>query len=145
MEDTKQLTGYHIIAKFMGLEAVTIGYYGTDDETEFQVKYKDWLDKPEIVEQYDNSVGEYYVNIERNLIIPQDEINYHKSWDDLMPVWYKFRDLKFDDFAQTAFNNYCARIAHALAYEDIQNVHYKLTLGIKWYQEYTTNQPQKAS
>jgi hypothetical protein len=75
-----------IIAKFMGLDAVTIGYYGMDNETEWQVKNREWLDRPEIVEQYNNSVGDYYVNIKRNIIIPQEEINYSKDWNDLMGV-----------------------------------------------------------
>lgn len=81
------------IAKFMGYEVVRIGFLGSD-ATKWQLKNADWLDKPEIVEQYDNSVGDYFVNIGRNEIIRQEDVDYKNSWNDIMPVVEKIGTLK---------------------------------------------------
>jgi hypothetical protein len=59
---------------------------------------------------------------------------YDTSWDWLMPVWKKFREINLgNDYAQGVFNNYLAKIAHKIAWEEIKDVHYILVLGIKWY------------
>jgi hypothetical protein len=34
-----------------------------------------------------------------DMIVTSGDLNYHKDWSALMPVWYKFRDLKFDEVA----------------------------------------------
>lgn len=88
-----------MIAKFMGLELIRIGYYGRkgleDGETEWQVENREWLDKPEIVAFYDHSVGNYFVNIKENIIIPEDEINYQDDYNYLMEVVEKIENQGF--------------------------------------------------
>jgi hypothetical protein len=62
------------------------------------------------------------------------KVEFHASWDWLMPVWKKFREINLgNDYAQGVFNNYLAKIAHKIAWEEIKDVHYILVLGIKWY------------
>lgn len=130
------MTDNELIAEFMGYESIRIGYYGTDDETEWQVKNKDWLDKPEIIEQYDNSVGDYYVNIDRNLIIPQEEVNYADSWDWLMPVVEKIESSGFNVLIE---DNFC-RIGQELQVKattmtKIESVYKAVVEFIKWYNQ----------
>ncbi len=69
-----------IIAKFMGLRYVIIGYSGTKSETPFQRKYNDWMYANDM-----NSVGSYFINIEKNYWVSVDEVDY-LEWGQLMPV-----------------------------------------------------------
>lgn len=73
-----------MIAKFMGLDFITVGYTGTDSETRWQRKNRDWFDKH--YEFHDNSVGDYAVNIDEDVIIWQDDLAYDSDWNMLMPV-----------------------------------------------------------
>lgn len=66
------------------------------------------------------------------------ELQFHKSWDWLMPVYKKFIDLPFSENSMQAIrNNYSVRINAAICAVDIKEAHRHLTNGIKWYK--TTN------
>lgn len=69
-----------IIAKFMGLDFVKVGYSGTKSETSWQRAHNDWMYSNDL-----NSVGNYFVNIEDNFWIPDEELDY-LDWGQLMLV-----------------------------------------------------------
>jgi hypothetical protein len=91
------------IARFMGYEVVRIGYYGTDDETAWQVENTNWLNKREIREQYNDSIGDYYVNVKEDRIIPIEDVDWANNWNDLMAVVEKI-----DSLPETSFEMYPA-------------------------------------
>lgn len=78
------------IARFMGYEKVTVGYFGCDDETEWQRKHAFWMDKVGI-----ESVGDYFVDVANDEWLFCDDVNYDKSWDALMPVVEKIRGMGY--------------------------------------------------
>lgn len=80
-----------IIANFLGYEKVTVGYFGSKDgddgETEWQLAHKDWMKAVGI-----ENVGDYIVNIPKNDWRHWEEVRYHKSWSQLMPVVEKIAE-----------------------------------------------------
>ncbi len=69
-----------------------------------------------------------------------DEIKYHKSWNWLMPVWYQFKDLKFEEeTARKLHLNYVARLAQDLAYGTIEEFFHNIGIAIKWYDNQSKN------
>ena len=63
---------------------------------------------------------------------------YDSDYNDLMSVWFKFRDLKFElkQVKQRGnFAVFCQAIAFAICYESIEKAHELLSNGIKWYNE----------
>ena len=81
MKQKQIIEGNKLIAKFMGYDYVEIGYYGSDDETEWQRKYEKWKDRVGM-----HSVGEYIVNIKKYKWHEWRKVAYNSSWDWLMPV-----------------------------------------------------------
>jgi ABC-type Fe3+/spermidine/putrescine transport system ATPase subunit len=79
------------IANFMGYENVTVGYYGEDDETEWQRQNEEWMDKVGM-----EDIGNYWVNIKENRFYEVEELQYHSSWDWLMPVVQKIEASGFE-------------------------------------------------
>jgi hypothetical protein len=73
--------GNKLIAEFMGFERVTIGYFGANDETQWQRDHEDWLDYVGL-----HSIGEYFVNVEEDKWFECGDGKYHTSWDWIMPV-----------------------------------------------------------
>ena len=63
-----------------------------------------------------------------------DDLEYHSSWDWIMPVWYKFRDLKFNEETASKLHlNYVARLAQGLAYGTIEEFFHNMQIAIKWH------------
>ena len=50
-----------LIAKFMGYDKVTIGYFEGESETQWQRDNQDWLDKVGL-----ENIGDFYVNVLEN-------------------------------------------------------------------------------
>lgn len=75
------------IALFMGYEKVRVGYFGSKDgdleydESEWQVSHEKWMDDVGM-----ESVGFYFVNVPANIWHEVKNVEYHTSWDWLMPV-----------------------------------------------------------
>jgi len=66
---------------------------------------------------------------------------YHSSWDWLMPVWHKFRDLRFKDETKSKLHtNYVARLAQDLAYGTISEFFNNIQIAIEWYNQQSINQ-----
>lgn len=76
----------------MGWEHVTVGYFGEEDETEWQRQNEDWMDKVGM-----DSIGDYWVNIQGNRFLPADSLCYHESWNELMPVVEKISLMNYPD------------------------------------------------
>lgn len=81
-----------VIARFMGYEKVTVGYSGTDEETEWQRSNEQWMDKVRLV-----MVGNYFVNVSEDKWFECEYIKYHSSWEWLMPVVEKIESI-YDSF-----------------------------------------------
>ena len=110
----KDLTDNEVLADFIGkrLEKPSIGFY------------QQWEFPREMCDGYYPSVP---------------HLEFDKRWERLMPVWYKFRDLEFEDeLSKTLHANYCARLAHGIAWGEIETVNKKacalLANAIRWYQ-----------
>lgn len=98
------------------------------------------INKNKLIAEFD---GKKYLPIREGdsfLIIESDtglkQAKYNTSWNWLMPVWHKFRDLKFDEeTTKKLHNNYTARLAQDLAYGTIDEFHHNITIAIKWYNQ----------
>lgn len=83
-------------------------------------------------------IDDFYASHGGKPTMKEDIWFYESSWDMLIPVWYKFRDIKFrDEFVKTLHINYCARISNKLAWEDITSCYKQLVIVIKWYNDLT--------
>ena len=62
----------------------------------------------------------------------------HVEWNDLMPIWFKIRDLRFKEvkheFEHADIKQNCA---HAICYRDIQSAYHEIVNAIKWYNTIT--------
>jgi hypothetical protein len=63
-------------------------------------------------------------------------LHYHSNWEWLIPVWYKFRDLRFDD-AKSQFKHadFKLNISYCICYRDIQSAFQSIISGIQWYNQ----------
>jgi len=62
------------------------------------------------------------------------QLKYHSSWDWLMNVWHKFRDLKFkDDKLIMQHSDWKSPIDNAICYQSIDSAHVLLYRAIQWY------------
>jgi hypothetical protein len=58
----------------------------------------------------------------------------YDTWDWLMNVWYKFRDLKFEEETKSKLHtNYVARLAQDLAYGTMEEFQHNISIAIRWY------------
>ncbi len=73
-----------------------------------------------------------------NIIYPTG-MQYHKSYDWLMPVWFKFRDLKKDkEFVKNNFIEFSCKkniIADSILEKSISEAHKLLYEAITWYNQ----------
>lgn len=86
MEQTELNLRNEAIARFMGYEFVTVGYFGTPSETKWQKENENWQYKVGL-----DDIGDYWVNIKEDKFINADDegLNYDSSWNSLMPVLIK--------------------------------------------------------
>ena len=135
-----------VIARFMGYKRVTVGYSGTEEETEWQRNNEQWMDKVGIT-----MVGDYYVDVENDEWMFCDDANYDKSWDALMPVGKKIRDLLTEMQKKRPPHTAChgdlieVDIHCAVSSYDIVNAHKNMYIFIKWYNEYQQKQTNEVS
>lgn len=60
-------------------------------------------------------------------------MKFDKSWDWLMPVWYKFRDLKFEGETPSKLHtNYVARLSQDITYGTIEEFYHNLFIATDW-------------
>ncbi len=66
----------------------------------------------------------------------ENNLNYHDSWGWLMPVWYKFRDLKVtDSINQTTLQGIKYMFIQKMANASIIDAFEQLVYGVEWYNE----------
>jgi hypothetical protein len=63
------------------------------------------------------------------------KLRYNSDWRDLMPVWYKFRDLKFTtaSAAGAYHRGLRSRIRIAITDQNISESYKELVEAVKWY------------
>lgn len=62
------------------------------------------------------------------------DAKYHRDWNSLMDVWYKFVDLRFENpDHQLKHSELKTTIGYAILYGQIQLAHTNLFEGIEWY------------
>lgn len=71
----------YIITKFMGYDKVTVGYAGTEEETEWQRNHEEWMNRVGI-----EKVGDYIVNVNEDKWFEWNDVAYHREWNWLKPV-----------------------------------------------------------
>lgn len=101
-----------LIAEFMGFEFVTVNFFGTSDETDWQKINAEWMDKVGM-----DSVGDYIVNIHLDRFHEWDEVAYHSSWDWLIHVWAKLQHIGAD--RGTVHERFWNKFHNGIDYGDI--------------------------
>lgn len=128
-----------VIARFMGFDKVRVGYFGCDDETEWQRKHEFWMDKVGM-----ESVGDYFVDVDNDEWLFCDDVNYDKSWDALMPVVAelkeRFKETNKTNPAQTQMHN--EGINFQLRIVNIASTHLAVFHAIRWYNQQKQNNEQ---
>lgn len=62
------------------------------------------------------------------------KLKYESDWRDLMPVWYKFKELTFEDFGYSiAHEDYCDKLRFSIPERSISESCRLLAEGIRWY------------
>ena len=62
------------------------------------------------------------------------ELRYHSKWDYLIPIWYKFRDLRIEDLkAEIEHSGFKLNISYCICYRDIDSAFQAIVSGIQWY------------
>lgn len=81
-----------------------------------------------------HGIGAPEAEPEKCMII--QKAKYHESWDWLMPVWYKFIKLRFENaLQQLQHSELKTIIGRMILYEGIELSHYNLFQGIQWYNQ----------
>ena len=65
-----------------------------------------------------------------------EKAKFHKSWDAIMPVWQKFRDIpsgKFSAEIKYSFREFHDGISNAIYWHEVSDVWSNLCDAIKWY------------
>lgn len=126
------------IAVFIGFEKVRIGYFGCKDgdpeydETDWQVANEKWLEKMGI-----ENTGYYVVNVNGNEWYQWCDVEYHTSWDWLMPVVEKIKAIVREekDSGEKKSLPRWVPIQNELCNVNITNVHYCVYKFIQWYNQ----------
>lgn len=87
-------------AEYMEFEIVEVGYFGMDDETQWQRENEEWMEQVGI-----ESVGVYAVDKILNEWHEYDDLKYTTSWDWILKVWYK---ASTEIFGQPELTSKCA-------------------------------------
>lgn len=86
-------------------------------------------------------VADHYESLKAFELYKPDELRFALSWDWLMPVYRKFKDVLRELHKNMPPNTACqgdlieVDIHCAVNEVDIQKAHFYLTQGIKWYNE----------
>jgi hypothetical protein len=122
-----------LISKFMDFDYVKVGYFNDDDETEWQRKNEEWMDKNAM---YD--VGDYFVNIKKNKWHEFEKTKYKSSWNWLMPVVKKIINLPD---AEKESEGWYAKgsIETFICIVDIDKVYENVIKYIEWYNSKNKN------
>lgn len=77
------------------------------------------------------------VRITSGARIAYTTLQYHASWDWLMPVWNKFKKLKFKSMTTSLEHiKIKSSISDSIVQGKIENAFVELVTGIRWYNSY---------
>ena len=105
------------------------------------MKFDGWVTKSRIVPVYNTPTGapknvdiDFYVKGNRGVSTPFDT-SYQSSYDSLMPVWVKFRELEAftDSGTRKTYYSLCDEVKDAIADEGIEDAFIALSNAIIWY------------
>lgn len=89
---------------------------------------------------YQNTPNKMYKNTgEKNELSKHlNSFNYHKSYDELIPVWFKFRDISFEANEQGFINynthhDHCSIICKSISFDPILIAFENIYSAIVWY------------
>jgi hypothetical protein len=68
------------------------------------------------------------------------DFKYHSSWEWLMPVWYKFRDLNVGINERVGHGLRVRMIINLMGFQTIDRTHKALFESIQWYQKQQANE-----
>ena len=127
--------GNKVIAEFMGYEKVKIGYFGTDEETDWMRKNKKWMDEVGL-----DNIGDFFVKIDgiKSRWFYCEDAKYHSSWDELIPVLQKIRTINYGKMVtevpemETELNR---RITENLRMLDLKATWLAVISYIVWYNQ----------
>lgn len=102
---TNEEINSRIATEIMGWEELRIGYYGTEDETPRQKELEDWLDKLGV-----ESVGEYYIEVNKNYIFPKELWEPCKLIEQAWEVLEKFPPKDYKIIICPSYNGWICQI-----------------------------------
>lgn len=121
METKEIVTKNALIAEFMGWE----------------VSYKDLVNYPKENHNYTICLNGTSVRFQQygelEWLKQKVKLHYDSSWDWLMPVWFKFRDLKTDNDTPREFKSLVAQAITETDDKGCKAAHAALVEGIQWY------------
>ena len=73
-------------------------------------------------------------------------LSYNSIWSELMPVWYKFRDQRFEGIReQFEHGEFRQNIAHEICYGTRESAFQAIVSGIQWYNSINKNNHAKTN
>ncbi len=105
----------------------------TQEQIEGNIALSEFLSPS--IEWNDSKKGKiklYYTAVHDATCCGYRELKYHSDWRELMPVWYKFRELPFIDGKHKYF---FPEITNAILYLDIESAFTELVAAVKWYNQ----------
>jgi len=135
------MTHNELLAEFMGYEVVTVGYSGTNSETQWQRDNEQFMEDIGI-----RSVGKYAIHKLDNSWEEFENLNYNLSWDCLIPVCAKWDSIPFEEFSDLERKRYlqlCDDLDNSVSCYEITYAYDQLVKNIKWYNE--KNQKNESS
>jgi hypothetical protein len=140
----EQINMNEVIARFDGWELITVGYFGKrgygdiDDETDWQVQNREWMDKVDL-----QNVGRYFVKIKEDKFIEYRDLKYHSDWNWLHRAWDKFHKWYSEDENYVrnheVYEKFIAPMKRYMILGKIHMAHTLLFEAIQWYNQ--TTQP----
>ena len=84
-----------------------------------------------------NTEKEYWVKSENELAIGRDDLEYHISWNWLIPVCQKWDTLFLDvsplEYDEDKYIELCDDLDNTMTLYDIKGVYKQLVININWY------------
>lgn len=126
--ESKTITDNEVIARFMGYDIVEVDYFRSPEETEWQRKHSEWMDKVKI-----KSVGRYAVKVEEDIWQEWEDFDYSNDWSQLMPVVEKLNNLLDNGALNGLDMDIFSSMQDWITSVNITNAHGDAVTIINWY------------
>lgn len=97
----------------------------------------DWKNYEKTIVDEDKSYARLSGDREIDVPLTEEDLEYHTSWDWLMPAWNKFKDIEFSPPFPQGHYRICDHIKNAICNCDIELAFKELVEGIKWHNQQT--------